>query len=183
MKNKLITAIICAAALVFTGLWNLGYLCAGGLIEPFEYVSAGYRFSRCTETLEDGPFKGLRTNETVAGLYRGSLNDLKTVRAIAGDRPVLVLGCLPWMYLYLGSPYAAYTSYYLDEPERLLQYWQVLPERQPAVICVPYYDYNYENPRYQLDERIAEITNRISSYTSDPGESGYIITVTGSFVF
>ena len=116
-------------------------------------------------------------------MYEGSLSDLDTVRALAGEKPVLVLGCLPYMYLYLDSPYAAYTSYYLDEPERLLQYWQVLPDRQPAVIYAPYYDYDYTNPRYQLDEKISQITEHISSFTKQSGTSGYIITVTGDFVF
>ena len=80
---------------------------------------------------------------------------------------MLVLGCLPWMYLYLNAPYAAYTSYYLDEPQRLLEYWQVLPERRPAVIYASYYDYNYEAPRYLLDEKIAEINDHIISYTME----------------
>lgn len=127
-----ITSVCAAAALV----WNLGYVCCETFHKPFEFMFTG---NAHTVRLDQGPFRGLRTNETAAAAYNAILTDLDTIRDLDREKaPVAVIGLTPFAYLDLDLPYGAYSAWYeYDEPERLAAYWRMNPENVPAIVYVP----------------------------------------------
>ena len=167
-----IVAVCAAVALV----WNLGYLCCETVQKPFEYLYTGNRF---TVPIEKGPFKGLRTNETVAASYDAVLTDLDAIRQMDADRsPVAVIGLMPFAYLYMDLPYGAYSAWYEhDEPQRLAAYWRLRPQQTPGIVYVPYdYGMSYlPNEDEVMEERMSGLFEVLSGEISE-GVGGYIIT-------
>jgi hypothetical protein len=156
--------------------WNMGYVYCETLHKPFEFFFTG---NHLTVRLDKGPFKGLRTNETVAAAYRDILTDLDTIRKLDDERePVAVIGLLPFTYLYMDLPYGAYSAWYeYDEPDRLAAYWQMHPQRVPSIIYVPYdYGQSYlPNETEVMEERMDGIRALVSGDIAE-GAAGYIIT-------
>ena len=164
---------VCAAAAI---VWNMGYVCCETLRKPFEFLYTG---SDLSERLDSGPFKGLYTNETAAGVYNAVLTDLDTIRELDAERaPVAVIGLMPFAYLHMNLPCGAYSSWYeFDEPERLAAYWRLRPERVPAYIYIPYcagMTYVRYEDRF-LEQRLSGILELVSGETTE-GAAGYIIT-------
>lgn len=166
-------AAVCAAAAL---LWNTGYVCCETVVKPFEFLFTGNHLS---VKLDKGPFKGLRTNETVAAVYKNMLTDLDTIRGMDGERkPVAVIGLMPFAYLYMDLPYGAYSAWYEhDEPERLAAYWRLHPEHVPAILYVPYaFGQSYlPNEDWVMEERMDGIRELVSGEITE-GAAGYIIT-------
>ena len=177
---KRTAAAAAAVGLILPAVWSGGYALAGGLFEPIEYISAGYAAPNCGETVAAGPLRGIRTTARIRELYDASLEDLDRIRSEAGEGPVLVYGCSPYMYLYLDKKYATYSSYYLNEPERLLDYWRLLPERQPKWIYVPMFDYDF-TLFHNTRQRAEEIRQYFTAAKIVNGKAGYLIEVTGEF--
>ena len=154
----------------------MGYVCCETVHKPFEFL---YTDNHLTAKLERGPFKGLRTNETVAVAYNDILTDLDTIREMDTERaPVAVIGLLPFTYLYMDLPYGAYSAWYEhDEPERLAAYWRLRPERIPEIIYVPYvYGQSYlPNEDEVMENRMAGIRELVSGDFTE-GVAGWIIT-------
>ena len=178
LRNTLLPVLkgivtVCVAVVL---VWNMGYVYCETLQKPFEFYFTGNHLS---ERLEKGPFKGLRTNETVAASYNAILTDLDTIREMDTERaPVAVIGLLPFTYLYMDLPYGAYSAWYdYDEPERLAAYWQLRPEHVPTIIYVPYvYGQSYlPNENDVMEERMAGIQALVSGDIAE-GAAGYIIT-------
>lgn len=167
---------IIAVCAVIAILWNMGYVYSETLQKPFEFFFTG---SDLSVKLDKGPFKGLRTNETVAAAYRDVLTDLDTIRELDAERaPVAVIGLLPFAYLYMDLPYGAYSAWYEhDEPDRLAAYWQLRPQRVPEIIYVPYiYGISYlPNEKWLMEDRMTGIKALVSGEITE-GVAGYIIT-------
>jgi hypothetical protein len=75
-------------------------------------------------------------------------------------------------------PYGAYSAWYeYDEPDRLAAYWQMHPQRVPAIIYVPYvYGQSYlPNEDEVMQDRMTGIRALVAGDVAE-GVGGYIIT-------
>ena len=151
-----------------------------GVYKPFEYLYVGEESPSYSESLREGPLKGLQTSVTVSERYNASLRDLDIIKNHASGEPVMVIGTQPYMNLYLDLPYSSFTGWYTNESGRLLSYWTLYPEKQPSFIYVSYYLFGGE---FTGDSRedVAEVLSWFSSYRTVEGEAGYIIEVTSEF--
>ncbi|MBQ6018586.1 MAG: hypothetical protein IJL26_00265 [Clostridia bacterium] len=134
-----------------------------------------------TALITEGPYRGIRTTETFKTLYDNVLEDIGSV---GGDGPFYVAGQHPYYYLCTDAPLGAYSSWYVDNDStgRLQRYWQLHPEKRPAYIYVPMYEYytlkSYETA-YGTDRtarKLAEL-NGVCSFTARRGRAGLILTV------
>ena len=176
-KKKLyLTAVaLCGAVAV---LWNCAYLAAATVYKPVEKLFE-HTPTPLTHEIEKGPFKGLVTTDTIAGIYNDTLADLDTVKALADGRPVTVLDLAPYTYLYMDLPYGAYSAWYeFDEPARLAAYWGLRPAQRPAVIYIPYYSKNEFLPYDEayLAQKLAGIRQFADGPVTE-GRAGYILRV------
>ena len=87
-----------------------------------------------------GPFAGLYLTSVAEEICEATQRDMEAVR---GRGCLYVDSLCSIAYLYAENPMGIYSSFYLveDVPARALRYWELHPEKQPAVIYVPYYDY------------------------------------------
>lgn len=139
--------------------------------------------------IRQGPAKGLITTNGAAGIYDDMLSDLAVIKS-KGNGPFLILGRLPWGYLYVGNPYSTYTTAYLfwKQPEtmvRLSKYLELHPEKKPEYIYVPKH-INPFVPQELLEEHFEGLNYAQEALTLIrevyaceivQGKAGYIVTV------
>ena len=137
--------------------------------------------------LTKGPLKGIRTTERHKRIYDLILKDLDEIRTLS-DGPLYVTERCSYYYLYAELPYACYSTWYVeaDSETRVLRYWELHPEKAPAVIYIPYYDaYTYsengnpENGGENLIEKKLAFVNRHFQCEIHEGGAGYIVQASG----
>jgi len=85
--------------------------------------------------ITEGPAKGLYTTSEHFETYKELLNMLKDCES--KDKNVFITKLLPWGYLATDMKCAAHTTWRTTlDSERLMQYYEVLPEKWPQVIVV-----------------------------------------------
>ena len=102
--------------------------------------------SALTETVSDGPLKGVRTTKEHADAYEARLSDISSYKE--GSGPVLFLTSTPWCYLYADREYGTYSSWLSSlstaDPaasaarlqERLGRYYELHPDKLPTQIYI-----------------------------------------------
>lgn len=102
--------------------------------------------SALTETIYDGPLKGVRTTKEHANAYETRLSDISSYKEDSG--PVLFLTSTPWCYLYADREYGTYSSWLSSlstaDPaasaarlqERLGRYYELHPDKLPTQIYI-----------------------------------------------
>lgn len=171
-----------------TCVWFAGWFACvlffGNTFLPGYYMLHDPLFSfpiRC----EDGPAKGIRYPESYGSSYSKKLADIDTIKR-AHVKNLYVCGAAPELYLYADLPYATYSPVTfqntLNLVNRHLTYWKLHPERLPECVYVPF-DKAYNSVGDSEDEtaqyiaRIREIFDPLCEYTSETGQSGYILYV------
>lgn len=121
------------------------------------YVWGDEHLNLLTETLTEGPLKGIHTSGENAELYGDVLQDMEDIQIDAEDK-LFVVGIAPWMYLSTDAECAAYSTWETLETDPLISiYYEIHPEKLPTVI----YCYGY-------DESILE-----TEFASDFINQGY----------
>lgn len=175
-RLPLAAVALCAAV---TLVWHAGYVACETVYKPVEKLFL-HAEGPLTATLEAGPFKGLATTPEIADVYARTLEDLDTVRDMAGGRPAAVLDVAPYTYLYMGLPYGAYTAWMeFYEPERLAAYWALRPAQTPAVIYLPYNEKALLAPYPAvINETKLSMLAPYAAWELTEGKAGYILLVT-----
>ncbi|MCC8140353.1 MAG: hypothetical protein LIO67_08690, partial [Lachnospiraceae bacterium] len=104
------------------------------------YVWGDEHLAYLTETLEEGPLKGIHTSVENALLYEEVLTDMEEL-ALTGEDKLFVVGIAPWMYLNTDAECAAYSTWETLETDSLIAvYYELHPEKLPTVIYCYEYD-------------------------------------------
>lgn len=131
-----------------------------------------------TETLTAGPMRGLRTIPEISEKYHAALRDMDLVKQLP-EGPFYVEGECPWYYLYVGRPYGVYSTYYVpaDSPGRVLQYWEMHPDKLPACIYIPFFNvFDYRTDPALAEEKLRYFET-VCEFEKTDGEAGYILRV------
>ena len=168
-----VCAVFCAAVLV---QWHGTYIAYETVKKPTEQLFLHVKEPLDCE-LEAGPLKGLCTTRSIGKIYDGFLYDLGRIRD-ATDGGVMVLDTNTWMYLYLQRPYAAFSSVYENEPERLAAYWRLPYTVKPEYIYVPLYHHNYwiRRDTDMLRDQLEQLREYVD-FEEETGKAGIILRV------
>ncbi|MCD8362464.1 MAG: hypothetical protein LUC98_05790 [Lachnospiraceae bacterium] len=122
-------------------LWVLlAVQCAACIYQRIFYVWGDEHLEYLTETLEEGPLKGIHTTEENALLYEEVLTDMEELE-LTGEDKLFVVGIAPWMYLNTDAECAAYSTWETLETDELIAvYYELHPEKLPTVIYCYEYD-------------------------------------------
>ena len=135
-------------------------------------------WSPLDQTVDRGPLKGIKTTGYFKKQYEKMMNDAEVIGQL-GNGPLYVhlIAALP--YLAVDLPIGAYSAW-IDEDlgmDRLLRYWELHPDRIPAVIYVPLYDSVNYFPRDDAALQELAALKELFDYDITKGEAGYILTV------
>lgn len=196
-KNKTVAKNIAIYVLVTVLIAQVGFQLR--ILTDMEATSAEYFYrdlmgmpavgEELEVTMRQGPAKGLITTPGAAVIYDDMLSDLSVIKS-KGDGPFLILGRLPWGYLYVGNPYSTYTTAYLfwkqtETVTRLSKYFELHPEKKPEYIYVPRH-INPFVPQELLEEHFEGLNYAQEALTLIrevydceivQGKAGYIVTV------
>ena len=150
---------------------------------PIEHYESGRTDLPLDTKLGRGPLKGVITNREAAGTYNAVLSDLDQIRQ-TGETPVYIMGTCPYLYLYLDAEIGTYSTWYVndDAMARQLRYMQLLPEKQPAAVYIPFYDfvtYRISEPAEDgplYDQKLAWV-RQYAACTVAEGQAGYIVYI------
>lgn len=128
---------------LLSGKWKL--VCVSALTVSFVLLGSLFLYQRicstwwsapvaeCTETIERGPAKGIRTTKEDLVWYENALNEIDSLHLGENDR-LLVLEHASWLYLYADVPVATYSFWSVGENHFLKEYYELYPEKQPTVV-------------------------------------------------
>ena len=172
---------VCIGAVICTQLLLIGRECRGDC-----FFDGGFFTQEKTvfsETLERGPYRGIKATPERAQLYADILSDLDRLQAQTdeGDT-VYIANLLEWGYLYLDvSVYTPYTTYYVipDMERRQYPYWDIHPEKIPDVIyLLDVYEPTYGSDTETTEQTLHSLQTHFVCQT-EQAECGYILHVTG----
>ena len=99
------------------------------------YTWWGDPIEQCTELIEEGPAKGIRTSKEDLEEYKTGLAEIDQLRLSESDR-LLILEHATWLYLYADVPVATYSFWAVGEENFLDEYYLLYPEKTPTVVYV-----------------------------------------------
>ncbi|MBQ6018596.1 MAG: hypothetical protein IJL26_00315 [Clostridia bacterium] len=151
------------------------------------FIQSGYMFFLTryharvglpTVTIQAGPLKGLRDNNGFAEEYYRVLEDLNTLNGFSGE--LYVPGMHPYVYLYTHLREGTYSAYFVevDKKERLQRYWELLPDKRPEFVYIPYHRFDFrsigelEEPYFEDN---VEFIKSLGETRIAEGKAGYII--------
>ena len=166
----------------------LCFECIGGYISrfylPVEHYESGAVEAPLDTVLQSGPLKGIVTNGAVAEVYSACLSDLDHIDT---EGPVYIMATCPYLYLETAAEMGTYSSWYVDDDafQRQLRYMQLLPEKRPAVVYIPFADFvTYRAPSASgpdgapppCEQKLAWV-REYSDCAVTKGGAGYIVNV------
>ena len=89
----------------------------------------------CTETVQSGPAKGIKTSKEDLLWYESTLNEIDELKLTEDDR-LLILEHASWLYLYADVPVATYSFWTVGEENYLKEYYEIYKEKIPTVVYV-----------------------------------------------
>lgn len=89
----------------------------------------------CTETVQLGPAKGIKTSKEDLLWYENTLNEIDELKLTEDDR-LLILEHASWLYLYADVPVATYSFWTVGEENYLKEYYEIYEEKIPTVVYV-----------------------------------------------
>lgn len=176
-KRKKWTYIsITALLLIFVLAEGRNYLFSRS-IHPEESLNVDSS-AKLSETITDGPYRGIRTIPEISQKYSAALRDMDIVKQET-EGPFYVAGECACYYLYVDHPYGIYSTNYVstDSHTRVLRYWELHPEKLPDCIYIPLYDmvsYEEDTKAAQKELRFFE---SLCDFETIEGEAGYILKV------
>ena len=136
--------------------------------------------SSISSMINIGPYKGLYTTEKVKTKEEGAIKDAETIKSLKPDANLLVFDLYPTVYLHNDMKYSTHTAYFdkVEDRQRVLDYWEVFPEKRPGIVYVPYFEPKEgELPERELSESISEFFADIGGFETINGESGFILII------
>ena len=130
------------------------------------------------QTIEQGPLKGIRTTRYTKEQYEKMMSDMAVINQIgSGPLYVHMISTLP--YLAVDLPIGSYSAWIDEDPnmDRLLRYWELHPDRIPAVIYVPLYESVYYFPRKEEALQDLALLKELFDYEMIDGKAGLILKV------
>lgn len=89
--------------------------------------------AECTEIVEKGPAKGIRTSKEDLEWYENALAEIDSLELKQEDR-LLIMEHASWLYLYADVPVATYSFWAVGEENFLEAYYEQYPEKRPTVV-------------------------------------------------
>ncbi len=162
-----------AAVLLFCGY--LAFVQSGYMFFLTRYHA---RVGLPTVTIQAGPLKGLRDNNGFTEEYYRVLEDLNTLNGFSGE--LYVPGMHPYIYLYTHLREGTYSAYFVevDKKERLQRYWELLPDKRPEFVYIPYHRFDFrsigelEEPYFEDN---VEFIKSLGETRVTEGKAGYIV--------
>ena len=175
-------AVVCTAAVLFVSFWvaeNLAMRTMNPFVERF--AEEHNQREPMDNKIESGPLKGIRTTGKVRDIYDRMMRDADRIKATS-DGPLYIDSRCPVPYLQADLPVGNYSTWYVEEdnPERVLYYWRLYPERIPGAIYVPYYEATDYRPA--LEDAVNEKLERLRFFfdcEEEEGEAGRILYIRG----
>lgn len=177
-----VLSAVCIAATLSVSFWvaeNVAMRTMNPFVERF--AAGRSAWEEMNRTIDNGPLRGIRTTENVGEIYDRMMRDADVIKA-SSDGPLYIDSRCPVPYLHADLPVGNYSTWYVEEdnPERVLYYWRLYPERIPKVIYVPYYEAS--NYRRVDDSEIQEKLKRLHTFfdcEDTEGEAGRILYIHG----
>lgn len=121
--------LVCAAAL------TISFVILGSLFlyQRLYFTWWSAPVAECTERIERGPAKGIRTTKEDLVWYENALNEIDSLNLSEKDR-LLILEHASWLYLYADVPVATYSFWAVGENHFLNEYYEQYPEKRPTVV-------------------------------------------------
>lgn len=163
VKMAAVSAVSLAAVLSVS-FWVTENLTMRTMYPFVERFAAGRsRWENMNRTIDNGPLKGVRTTEENSEIYDRMMRDADVIKE-SSDGPFYIDSRCPIPYIQANLPVGNYSTWYVEEdnPERVLYYWRLYPERIPQVIYVPYYEAT--DYRQVEDSVIQEKLERLRSF-------------------
>lgn len=91
--------------------------------------------SLCTETVQSGPAKGIKTSKDDLIWYENTLKEIDDLQLTENDR-LLILEHASWLYLYADIPVSTYSFWTVGEENYLEEYYELYPGKRPTVVYV-----------------------------------------------
>ena len=134
---------VCAAALLAAAcvlFWSGKTFVQCALVPAAGFVKTEGAAGTALKEMESGPFAGLYVSAAVKELCDATGRDMEALR---GKGNLYVDSLCPVAYLYAENRMGIYSSFWVEEdlPARMLRFWELHPEKTPAVIYVPYYEF------------------------------------------
>ena len=131
--------------------------------------------------METGSLKDLKTTRYIADINEATQRDLDVILANNKDNsPVMFAGVCPAVYYYLDLPVGCSTTFLQKKDFAVQQdYWSMFPEKIPAYIYVPDYDYYSYRNKKDSDKRV-DITGVVPAdvtYEVTEMEAGRLIAI------
>lgn len=148
---------------------------------PFEErsVESEHQSDAIDTEITFGPYKGLKTTRFIADINDALNRDLSVVQKKENVN-VMVAGICPAAYFYMNSPVGCSNVFFERKDYALQQtYWDMFPEKIPAYIYVPDYDfYTYRNKK-DYDKRIdiSQIVPQGIHYDITELETGRLVSI------
>ena len=173
---------ICIAATLSMSFWiaeNIAMRTMNPFVERF--AAGRSSWEEMSWTIDNGPLRGIRTTENVGEIYDRMMRDADVIKE-SSDGPLYIDSRCPVPYIHAELPVGNYSTWYVEEdnPERVLYYWRLYPERIPKVIYVPYYEAT--NYRPADDSEIQDKLKRLHTFfdcKDKEGEAGRILYIHG----
>ncbi len=183
--RKVCVGLFAAAACAVVCFESVGFYVSRFCL-PMEHYESQRADLPLDTKLDRGPLKGVITNREAAGAYNAVLSDLDEIRQ-TGDKPVYIMGTCPYLYLYLDTEMGTYSSWYVNEDAftRQLRYMQLLPEKRPAAVYIPFVDfvtYRIPDPAEEdadgpLYEQKLNWVRQYAACTVAEGQAGYLVYI------
>lgn len=111
------------------------------------YVWGDDHLPELTQTLTEGPLKGIHTSVENEELYKDVLLDMEELSLTEKDK-LFIIGIAPWMYLNTEAECAAYSTWETLETDPLIPvYYEIRKEKLPTVV----YCYEYDETILETD--------------------------------
>ncbi len=173
--------LMCVSFVAFKGIYIYGER-----LYPTE--ERGSILERRTDEIDtvmvSGPMKGVKTTDFIAGINEATQRDLDIIRANDTDgSPVMFAGVCPSAYFYMDLPVGCSTLFFQKGDYATQQdYWSMFPEKIPAYIYLPDFDYYTYRNKKDSDKRIdinkiipADVTYEVTEM-----EAGRLVVVNPS---
>ncbi len=175
-------SIVCFAAVFSVSFWvgeNIFMRTMNPFVERFA-VSRSL-WEPMDRTIGYGPLRGIRTTEKIGEIHNRMIQDADFIKENT-DGPFYIDSRCPVPYIHVNLPVGNYSTWYVEEdnPERVLYYWRLYPERIPQIIYVPYYEAtDYRQVDAGLIQEKLERLHTFFDCEEKEGQAGCILFVRG----
>ncbi len=166
-------AVSCAFVLVFD-------ITAGTVLNLMNDTTAkemGRDSVAQTVVIDNGPLKGIRTDEKIYNNYQAIIADTEIIKDNSCNS-VLVAGLIPWVYFCFDGPPATFTTWYIDGELNLYDdYYGGNKDKIPDCIYIPSTSFYWDVSSKTLADEYDGFFSGMFNETQQKGSAGYILYI------